>query len=206
LIHLTDEHSSSFRADVDDVNNMNETTDTGQQAVGGISRRDMIKASVIAGGLVWTAPVLLTGKAAAQEENCCQGGTLVAVKITQLQTVNCGVSCLDLFFPNNPKNIACCDPLAEALVTVTAFDKDAGTATVTVNGVPPNSIVGAAARSNNAGCFRADCLNDFDDGASPHRVDVMDNQVLVNLQPSDGVLQHVEIVVCVQTAISPFCH
>jgi hypothetical protein len=129
LIHLTGEHCSSFRADVDDVNNMDESMDTMEQSAGGISRRDMIKASVIAGGLVWSAPVLLAGRASAAPATCCPSifETAFAIKFTPGNNQgNCGATCLDANIAGNINNLPCpslscllggSDPFITATVT-----------------------------------------------------------------------------------------
>jgi len=89
---------------VDDVNNMDESMEELEETPGGISRRDMIKASVIAGGLVWSAPILLTGKAAAAAgDPCCPNGVPVAINISEQNGVNCGArQCLDNILPGFP--------------------------------------------------------------------------------------------------------
>jgi hypothetical protein len=64
----------------------------------GFSRRDLITRAVAAGGLAWTAPVLLSGPAAAQQQiPCCDEGTPVTVKVAEQTGVNCGVACLSSF-------------------------------------------------------------------------------------------------------------
>src|SRR5437588_249869 len=81
---------------------MEQSMDTVGESPGGLSRRDMIKASVAAGALVWSAPVLLTGTAAAAVTLPCPcNGTLIVVKIASTTSVNCGVSCEDKRFGTN---------------------------------------------------------------------------------------------------------
>lgn len=65
---------------------------------GGMSRRDLIKKSAVAGGLVWASPVLLQGVASAQT-NCrsCPNGVLYTLKIPSGSAVNCGQGCLERF-------------------------------------------------------------------------------------------------------------
>jgi hypothetical protein len=113
---------------------MDESMDAVEPKSGGLSRRDMIKASVIAGGLVWSAPVLLTGKAAAlvNPSACCPTGfsSNVGFKITNynagqdMATVNCGADCLTSVVPN----LGCSTQLPDCLVDqgfvdVVAFEK-----------------------------------------------------------------------------------
>jgi hypothetical protein len=84
---------------VDDVNNMDESMDAVEKGMRSrVSRRDMIKASVVASGLVWSAPILLTGKAAAAPGDlCCSNGTAITFKVPSGSTASCvaGTSCLD---------------------------------------------------------------------------------------------------------------
>lgn len=94
MTHLNPERRSSLATDVDEVNDMDNVMDGTEQQVGGVSRRDMIKASVIAGGLMWSAPVLLTGKAAAATP-CCPNGTPVRFKLPSASSTNCGNACFD---------------------------------------------------------------------------------------------------------------
>lgn len=56
-----------------------------------LDRRELIKKSVVAGGVVWTAPTLLTRPAWAQTNNCntCSGG-IYYLKIPSQNPVNCG--------------------------------------------------------------------------------------------------------------------
>jgi hypothetical protein len=134
---------------VDDVNNMDDSMDTVEQSLDGISRRAMIKASVVAGALVWSAPVLLTGKASAiheeddlppdpPDEFCECLGSLVIIKIPSdsLAAINCGASCLDDRDPdidnpmNNPDAVLCgdkekdivCAIQTDKLITFGPFD------------------------------------------------------------------------------------
>lgn len=61
----------------------------------GISRRQMLTRSAVAGGVVWTAPTLLSSPAGAQIEPCpCNGGALTTVKISSTPSRNCGASAL----------------------------------------------------------------------------------------------------------------
>lgn len=81
------------------MNDMDESMDIVETSQDGISRRNMIKASVAAGALVWSAPLLLSGTAYAQDEDCpcAPAGTLVRLNISseQLSSANCGnVACL----------------------------------------------------------------------------------------------------------------
>ena len=78
------------------MNNMDDSMGPDEQSHGGISRRDMIKASVAAGALVWSAPVLLSGTASANHTIPCgpcePAGTIVRLNISSMQisSANCG--------------------------------------------------------------------------------------------------------------------
>ena len=70
----------------------------------GMSRRDLIKASAIAGAAAWTAPLLLTSKAGAQTTTTCAG-----VKIPSCSAVNAGtVALCNDFETDNPANFTAC--------------------------------------------------------------------------------------------------
>ena len=155
---------------MDDVNNMDESIDTGEEASVGISRRDMIKASVIAGGLVWTAPVLLAGRASAAPSTCCPPGfeTAIAIKYTTGNTLgNCGVTCLDMGkIGVNGNNLPCPDLacISQQGFAVTTFDTSGGNP-ITKGTIVLNAdvrLIAAAVRSSST-CFWTEC----DDPAHP---------------------------------------
>lgn len=64
--------------------------------MGEVSRRDLLKKSVVAGGLVWTAPMLSSGVAWGQaSEGCgCGEGTLVYAKYAPGNSQTCQNQCL----------------------------------------------------------------------------------------------------------------
>jgi hypothetical protein len=101
------------------MNDRDDSMDEVEQTASGISRRDMIKTSVIAGGLVWSAPVLLTGKAAAAPgDPCCPNGTPISVNISEQNGLNCGArQCLDNVLPGFPNgaDFACQTGLTNCL-------------------------------------------------------------------------------------------
>jgi hypothetical protein len=129
---------------------------------GGISRRDMIKGSVIAGGLIWAAPVLLTGKAAAQVSDipCCDTGLLHFEINVPSGTLNCGATqCLsNLDFIDTSFNCADDDDIETclpSLMTLDAFSSGAnGTAQVTLR--PGVTLIAASAKQS-ARCFFTIC-------------------------------------------------
>ena len=137
-----------------DMNDMT-TTEAGGE---GISRRDMIKGSVVAGGLVWAAPVLLTGKAAAQTTvQCCENGTPIAFSVPEGQSSSCqaSVQCLD----NLGLNFACDDPLLECLLSdsgfvTSSFNGAARTATIVLD--PGVTLIAAAVKAGSS-CYLTQC-------------------------------------------------
>ena len=154
------------------MNNMDDSMDT-EQSLGGISRRDMIKMSVAAGALVWSAPVLLTGRASADHvwppdppaENCPCAGTLVRFKIgSDIPSANCGQTlCLDARDPGIVMEVPCgdaeeavvCAIKADQLISFTADDFPQGTATLVIN--PLITLVAVAVRRAGGECIFTDC-------------------------------------------------
>ena len=164
---------------MDDVNNMDELIGMVEQP-GGISRRDMIKASVVAGALVWSAPVLLTGRASANhvwppdpaDENCPCVGTLLRFKISStIQSANCGeLLCLDDRDPSLAAEVLCGDA-EDAIVcaikndTLIRFvpptDFNQGIATLELD--PRITLVAIGVRETGGGqasCSFTDCGDD----------------------------------------------
>lgn len=82
-------------------------------AVGtGISRRDMIAKSVVAGGLVWAVPTLTSTAAGALTGCPCEGGVQTTIKVPSQPAANCGVACLS---QRERFNFPCLDDLANCL-------------------------------------------------------------------------------------------
>lgn len=82
---------------------------------GGISRRDLIKGSVVAGGLVWAAPVLVSSPAAASHLCACNNGIQTTIKLPSNPTssVNCGVQCISA---HEGINFPCLTCLVDCLI------------------------------------------------------------------------------------------
>ncbi len=236
---------------MDDVDDVDESTESAEQPLGSLgrdfltkaathelSRRNMIKASVVAGGLVWSAPVLLTGKAAAQSTVlCCAEGTPVTVKVASMTGVNCGVSCLDNFADLNfdcPQDLVSC--LGDLELVVGDFTSGgADTATITLS--PGVSLIAASAKASNR-CYFTRCEPCFTSGPMDfsickntcqtqsggacsgvsippqnNRIWVIPNSpspgyttIMVNTHPApDGVLNHVELSLCISPEITALC-
>ncbi len=67
----------------------------------GLSRRDMIKRTAVAGGIAWAAPTLWAAPAGAVQtgpgcQECENDGILYYVKIASASSANCGQACIDL--------------------------------------------------------------------------------------------------------------
>jgi hypothetical protein len=205
------------------MNNMDELMDMVEQSRGGISRRDMIKASVVAGALVWSAPLLLNGTASAQTGCCPSPFQEVALKFTSANP-NCGVTCLDMLVD---ENVDCCQALADALIVSAVYNAGtsnggpAGTATITIN-TALATLSGASARVNQPGvpgpptCFnrvRTPPTCNFAPDPTGGRVlfdnDASPSVVTIQLQQAPNgnfeTLLQAEVLLCVRTSISLFC-
>ena len=196
--------------------------DVFEQSTSGISRRDMIKASVVAGALVWSAPVLFSGTAHAQT-GCCEAPFQeVALKFPTANP-NCGVTCLDHLVD---ENVDCCQALADALTDTVFYNAGSnngppGSAQITIN-TALATLTGASVRGGGPGtptCFDrvrspmgAGCAS-FPPDPTGGRVlfdsDVNPSVVTVQMQPLPGnkaeTIQQVEVLLCVKTSISLFC-
>jgi hypothetical protein len=80
---------SSFRADVDDVNDMDQSTDTVEQSLGSMQRREFLTKAAAVGAIAWVAPVILSRPAWAVDGG---GGTLHCRPAFKLECtlVSCG--------------------------------------------------------------------------------------------------------------------
>lgn len=92
-----------------------------EQAPGGLSRRDLITRTAVAGGLVWAAPVLLASPVAAQTGgcDCASDSQIVFLKVASTEGENCPNvqgTCLE-GLPRTAK----CDPCLANLVSVSQF-------------------------------------------------------------------------------------
>lgn len=75
------------------------------------TRRDMLKKTVVAGGLVWATPMILSAPAGAQTDcrDCENNGVLYRVKIASATSANCGDACIDIrgFYESGPGQPRC---------------------------------------------------------------------------------------------------
>lgn len=196
----------------------------------GLSRRDLIAKSVVAGGLVWAAPTVLTGRAGAQTF-CCDVGTPVTIKVAEQQGVNCGVACISR---RGSHNYDCPDDLVECfneLDLVVGDFVSGGEDTAIIHIAAGLSVISAAAKAGD-NCYFADCptpATSQNDQNHPNlclgsaggggecslseglnRVwmvpgdDPGTTTVHVNTHP-DGQLNHVELSLCVSPAITGIC-
>ncbi|MGH3371758.1 MAG: hypothetical protein ACRDPR_17330, partial [Nocardioidaceae bacterium] len=190
-------------------------------------------------GLVWSAPMLLTGKAAAQTSGalCCPEGTPVTVKVASMTGVNCGVSCLDNLADVNfdcPADLVDC--LGELELVVADFTSGgADTATIVLS--PGVTLIAASAKASNRcyftkcdPCFTSSptdfsicknfCQNQNGSACTGVSIPPQNNRIwvipnapnpgfttiMVNTHPApDGVLNHVELSLCVAPEITALC-
>lgn len=89
------------------------------QGPGGLSRRELITRTAVAGGLVWAAPVLMASPASAQFDTCgCGDGLVYFIKIASAHGVNCGnITCTNL---DDAKTAVCGTCLVESGIVVIA--------------------------------------------------------------------------------------
>jgi hypothetical protein len=202
----------------------------------GLSRRELIKRSAVAGGIVWAAPTLLSGRAAAQVP-CCGEGTPVTIKVAEQGGVNCGVACISSRGFNNfdcPPDLVNC--LGDLELVVGDFTSG-GADTAHIILAPGVELITAAVKASQR-CYFSDCPchasspsdaqcpNTCENENStacrvgndpitipPNRIWVVPNSpgpgqtsVFINThaQP-DGVLNHVELSVCVAPEVTALC-
>ena len=198
---------------------------------GGISRRDLIAKSAVAGGLVWASPVLFSGRAGATIP-CCDVGTPYTIKVAEVGGVNCGVSCLssleDFNFDCLPDDLEDCFNELELIV---GDFTEGGSDTATIHLKSGIGIIAAAVKTSNR-CYHLTCNNlatAQNDAAHPNtcffqndkvcddittppnRIWVIpganggiDVKVATNDDP-DGTLNHVELSICVAPEITALC-
>lgn len=87
------------------------------QGPSGLSRRELLTRTAVAGGLVWAAPVLLASPAGAVHDPCaCHDGLIYFFKIPSQNAVNCGnITCTTL---DNQENALCGTCLVDQGVVV----------------------------------------------------------------------------------------
>ena len=219
---------------MDDVNNMDESMDKAERLLErGISRRDMIKASVVAGGLVWTAPLLLSGRAAADPaDTCCTNGVPVTVKVASNSGANCnGTSCIDMRAAAHPTQfssfatqcqtfLGCINNTTLGLFTVNAFSTSGGSANITIKqGI---TVVSVGAKSGSA-CRFADCpcfATTHTAGDPCPNTDINGNPIaaapVITVKPSGtntvidvagfNPLNELQITLCLSHQVTGMCH
>lgn len=177
-----------------------------------ISRREMVKASVVAGGLAWSAPILLSGKAAAQvaPHACCPTGTPVTIYINASGELECvapgTVPCLpgSATFPCPDGFLECLDDEALDLISVNVNTPGADTATITVDG---DFDVIAVAAQTTTDCFWEECPN-FPLVGTP-QITVIPNPALSVIQivigPFGGDLQRIALSLCLPETLTALC-
>jgi len=211
------------------MNNMDDTTGT-DQSPGGLSRRDMIKASVAAGALVWSAPVLLSGKAFASHEDCPCAGTLVRLNISAGLAINCGSTmCLDNREPDLAAEVPCgeradeiiCAIEADNLITFSNANLPGGRLTITLD--PMLTFQAGAIRQQGGGgtqanCFYTDCdaLSTMQVGGVPNTMQSgaavvgnnriwVPNSTTIEINTVGVNITAVDLLLCVSAAVTGVC-
>lgn len=134
---------------------MVDSTATDGQDSGGFSRREVISKSVVAGGLIWASPVVLSGRAGAAV-TCCDVGTPVTIKVAEQTGVNCGVACIS---QRGSTNYDCPSDLVECfddLDLVVGDFTSGGADTARIVLAAGLSVITAAAKAG-SNCYYADC-------------------------------------------------
>jgi hypothetical protein len=206
---------------MNEVNEPNDTDFFTRVASHRISRRDMVKASVIAGGLVWTAPVLLSGTASAQVESCCTTGTPVTVTIDPAGVLSCGIAtCLiqeGEDFDCDPDMLECLEQFGID-ATIEVVNNPQGDHTEVhvdlLNGIILLGVaVNTTGGTNADPCALVKVIDPNDDcdfpnapnnivipGGFPHE------QVQINFDNDEfGELVQVELTICVPATFSALC-
>ena len=125
--------------------------------MGGMTRREMLKASAIAGGVVWASPVFSTGTAWASHTCGCNEGTIIYAKFAPGNSQTCQNQCLQPLPTVSRYNFDClvCSGLIAVCDNVSSGK---GTASMRFTaGVQP---IKAAIKST-SNCYVARCQEGF---------------------------------------------
>lgn len=128
--------------------------------MGGLTRREMLKRSAVAGGVVWAAPLLTTsGKAWGQTSGCCAclGGGIIYAKFAPGNAQTCTNQCL---IPTSDIKIAQTDCLIDNGFLSVCDDVDSSDSTASLafgNGTTPIKF---GLKSTND-CYVARCNEGF---------------------------------------------
>lgn len=163
---------------------------------GGLSRRDLITRTAVAGGLLWAAPVLMASPASAQECPPCPTGEQFRLRIASAVNVNCqtqGQPCLE--------GLRCGECLVEAgLITVNSYNTQTG-ATITLSG---SLAVASAAAKFGQECVNVACAGTSVGPTTGGQVTVAGNVVTATPGAGPGgPLNFVELLVCVVQGTPP---
>lgn len=155
-----------------------------------VTRRELIKKSIAAGGAVWVAPVLLSQPVSAQSQGCedCPPGSFFRLKSTDACGCDSGVGANDCLTTGIA---SCC--LFNNGVTLSCPDEDTDVWTLA-----PGIEYCAAASKAGTGCNEGN-----------YSINVVNNQdgtttVTIN-DPSPQSLSHSEIQVCVRGSLPGSC-
>lgn len=209
---------------------MGENGERIQEAGSGISRRDALKKTVVAGGLVWATPTLLSSPAGAQTTiSCtdCSGGVEATLKIPSnpQAAINCGVSCISHLVE---ENVPCLKDIGLSCLfgpgkfisveTGSFVNGRDRSAIINVGGGIIPLLIGVKLGSPDC-CVVASCEDSYANDTSdcpgvldPARtvIEVIPHPTLVDavrilIDANDRPLNHMELAVCIPNALTGQC-
>lgn len=181
------------------------------------SRRDMLKKTVVAGGLIWAAPTILSAPAGAQTSSNCRdcenNGVLYRVKISSATSANCGDACIDIrgvygSGPGQPRCGSCLFDVGALARTEVFVNGQYRGAEVTID--PRLRLIEAGVQYKGE-CYTVDCTDGFayvqEDGApnivvTPGSIPVPPSDpgtrttVLFETGTENQPINHTDFVVC----------
>ena len=126
--------------------------------MGGLTRREMLKRSAVAGGVVWASPLLSTGKAWGQSGGCCacSQGELIYAKFAPGNAQTCQNQCLQ---PGEVNRFEL-DCLFEAGLLYNCDDVDSSDSDASLTFGPGVTPIKFAIKATNS-CYIARCQEGF---------------------------------------------
>lgn len=174
----------------------------------GISRREMIKGTVVAGGLVWAAPVLLSGKAAAQVDPapCCEDGQAITISFdldTEVLVPGTGGGTIlagagVAFDAPTQELLDCLQTPPGPGLTVTVDTSGQGRVDIVLTGI---TLIAIAVDRNNDDI---QICPDFTTTGNL-RVEVAGDTTTIEVTGLGGVDGPIELSICLPDLLSPFC-
>lgn len=171
------------------------------QGPGGLSRRDLITRTAVAGGLIWAAPVLLASPASAAHDPCaCHDGLVYYIKIASEEGINCGnITCTKL---DNAKTAVCGKCLVDqGIVVIADLEFVAGKvrfSSITLG--PEVSLVQFCAQTK-SNLITVDCPG-FQDPSDPDIITVTNGGKRITADPATP-LNEVGLILCAPSGTPP---